>query len=806
MRTVKNKLALAVLSATLLAGSCMDTSHHLEVDILADMGGWTSSSPSIDGKPDYLDSPFVAAGDRLYMVGHQNGTFPELGWHIKGEMGGIWNHPIKLMDGLELRLQDGPYSNDLTDASLFTNFPYANRHRYNWEEAGLRIDRWNFVPDGKQGMYVQLIIENQRDARSVQLSVTGHSDLRPTWLGERSNMIDAADTLSYLQAEDAWMMNDSSNPWFVLFGADLPSDSHQAAESDYAGQGASGTLSYNIALPAHGKASITLKIAGSYSSKEDALQTYAGLNGQMQALVEAKKARYEDLARRSKLTIPDKDLEETFEWLKYNCDWLIRIVPEVGSGITAGIPDYPWWFGVDSEYALQGYTMIGQNEAVNNTIALLDAFSEAENGNGRIIHEMSTNGVVFNPGNINETPQFASLIWKVYQWNGDKTFLEKYFPTIENGLEWLMATKDADNNLFPDGFGMMEIHGLDSEMIDVAAYTQKAFADASKMASVLGKEDLATAYSEKAQALKTAINERFWSEEFSSYADFIGTDKQALHLIDDAIVRADTLNKPWAVEELKATRDQIKANPSTEARPFVLHHNWVVNTPMEMGIADPDKAIKALTTAEQFVNPFGVFVTGIDRDESASSDDGSFAGSKVFSYTGAVMTLPTGVQAVAENNYGRPDKALNYLQRMTRSFSYALPGSMYEVSPDYGMMAQAWNIYSFAVPIVEQFFGIRPDAADQKIQIRINMPSAWDQAKLEKVHIADNVLTIEYRSVNGYPQLDIDQTQNWEIEVLFDRETGNGIGTSRGTTVNLNEAGDHQILSTENRIEIKVFE
>ena len=28
---------------------------------------------------------------------------------------------------------------------------------------------------------------------------------------------------------------------------------------------------------------------------------------------------------------------------------------------------------------------------------------------------------------------------------------------------------DADGNLFPEGFGMMEIHGLDSEMIDVAA-------------------------------------------------------------------------------------------------------------------------------------------------------------------------------------------------------------------------------------------------------------------------------------------------------------------------------------------------
>ena len=134
-----------------------------------------------------------------------------------------------------------------------------------------------------------------------------------------------------------------------------------------------------------------------------------------------------------------------------------------------------------------------------------------------------------------------------------------------------------------------------------------------------------------------------------------------------------------------------------------------------MGIADPNKAVQALKTAEKFVNPFGVFVTGIDRDESAGSDDGSFEGSNVFSYTGAVMTLPTGVQAISENNYGRPDQAMNYLNRMTRTFSYALPGSMYEVSPDYGMVVQALNIYSFAVPIVHQFFGIRPMASKKEI-------------------------------------------------------------------------------------------
>ena len=237
-----------------------------------------------------------------------------------------------------------------------------------------------------------------------------------------------------------------------------------------------------------------------------------------------------------------------------------------------------------------------------------------------------------------------------------------------------------------------------------------------------------------------------------------------MDLIHAAIIRADTLNKPWAVEELNLTKKYIINNPSDSIRPFVLHHNWVVNTPLEMGIADSDKAQKALSTAGKFVNPFGVFVTGIDRDESAGKDTGSFKGSKVFSYTGAVMTLPTGVSAISENNYGNPDKALDYLKRMGRSFSFALPGSIYEVSPDYGMFAQAWNLYSYAVPVVQQFFGITPNAANNLITISPMMPASWETAKLENVKVGNNKISLEYKkSPQGYSIVIFTEKKNWNI-------------------------------------------
>jgi glycogen debranching enzyme len=383
-----------------------------------------------------------------------------------------------------------------------------------------------------------------------------------------------------------------------------------------------------------------------------------------------------------------------------------------------------------------------------------------------MVHEVSTNGAVFNPGNVNETPQYVSLVWSMFQWQGDMAFLKDHFPRIQQSLEWILA-KDTDGNGLPEGAGMMEVRGLESEMIDVAVYTQKAFSDASEMARILGRADLEEEYSKKASALAKKINTDFWSEDFSAYADFIATDQETLHLIQDAIVRADTLQKPWAVEELKATAAFIKANPSKKARPFVVHHNWVVNTPLETGLAPRDKGLKALETAAKYTNPYGVFVTGIDRDASAGKEFGSFKGAKQFSYTGAVMTLPTGVQAIAENNYGRPDKALDYLDRMLRTFSFAAPGTMYEVSPDYGMFVQAWNLYSFTQPVVAQFFGVHPNAYEKKVSIGVQMPSTWHQASLEDVMVGNNTLSIRFESAERVQKVSVLSAKpDWQITFL----------------------------------------
>ena len=733
-------------------------------------------APFLKGKTSFLGTPFNTAGDKLYMIGHQDGSFPDLGWHVKDEMGGIWHHPIKLMDGFNASITVGKKAYALDKAIGFVNYPFGNKHIYTVGSTPLSIERYQFVPDQLPGLQIEYAIKNtSNQSIQIEFNIEAVSNLMPVWLGERTGMINSKDLASFDPSNNRWMVKDSLNPWYVVYGSTVKGEASKMvfSKTNKPNTAVSNTT-YKIEIKPNAVYYLPFTIAGSAKSKEQAMSSYNQIKNAAASLLAIKKKRVLNLNQYSTLTLNDNAIATSFEWLKYNSDWLTQDVEGIGKGVVAGLPDYPWWFGGDMVYTLKGLIAMGRKDLVYSTIDLVHGISEKTNGNGRIVHEVSTNGAVFNPGNVNETPQFVSLIWDVFCWTGDTLFLQKYFPSVVKGLNWVLTENDSDGNLLPDGAGMMEIHGLTSEMIDVAAYTQKAFADAAKMASYLKQELLAKDYQQKADLLKVKINTQFWVEKDHSYADFIATKQQALHLMEDAIVRADTLGNGWAVKELTKMKAATVLDTTSKNKGFVMHHNWVVNTPLETGVAENDQAIKALNTAKRFSNGFGMYVTGIDKNEKRDMQEYSYAasvGKNDFTYTGTVMTLPTAVQIIAENNYGRPDEAYDLLKKVNKTFGYALPGSMYEVSPDYGMMTQAWNVYAYGEPIVKQFFGIRPYAFKKQVIVSPQLPAVLTHGSIEHVVIGDNQVSVSFKQEKNSIDFTINQNANdWKI--LFQQPVG----------------------------------
>ncbi|MDQ2673487.1 MAG: hypothetical protein M3Y40_02425 [Chloroflexota bacterium] len=103
------------------------------------------------------ERPYATAGDRAYLIGSQHGGFPDMGDHVPGEMGGLWIHPIKLVDGFWATLRDpaSGKSTDLSEAARIVAYPYGTRFRYEPVLDGLEIERFEFSPDGHPGVVIR---------------------------------------------------------------------------------------------------------------------------------------------------------------------------------------------------------------------------------------------------------------------------------------------------------------------------------------------------------------------------------------------------------------------------------------------------------------------------------------------------------------------------------------------------------------------------------------------------------------------------------------------------------------------------
>ncbi len=86
-------VVVAVAAATLAAAPPATSSSPHQGHPLA-------SSPQVSVSTRLADRREVDAGTRAYSIGFEDGRFYANGWHITGEMGGIWTPPTKLLDGI----------------------------------------------------------------------------------------------------------------------------------------------------------------------------------------------------------------------------------------------------------------------------------------------------------------------------------------------------------------------------------------------------------------------------------------------------------------------------------------------------------------------------------------------------------------------------------------------------------------------------------------------------------------------------------------------------------------------------------
>ena len=135
-----------------------------------------------------------------------------------------------------------------------------------------------------------------------------------------------------------------------------------------------------------------------------------------------------------------------------------------------------------------------------------------------------------------------------------------------------------------------------------------------------------------------------------------------------------------------------------------------------------------------------------------------------FNYNEAIMQGATSSLAIAECQYRGFESARKYIRQILNNFSFATPGTTYEVSPDYGMFVQAWNVSGYNSPLIHYVFGVDPMAYKKEINIKTDIPEDWEYAKLDNLLVGNNQLSIDYQKSGQQKSFVISCTENgWNL-------------------------------------------
>ncbi|MBQ8617171.1 MAG: hypothetical protein IJ418_06605 [Clostridia bacterium] len=401
---------------------------------------------------DQMQTCAVTAGTHAVLIGAQNGLFPDLGFNVEGEMGGLWAGEKKVCDGFFFAIDDVP----LTCADACEVNPAATAFHYRMQEQELHVVRRQCIPDGVDGCVIELTIENGRNApRMVEVSFTVRTDILTVASARGEDSMELGrDVGEYDEKTQAFYARDSRNPWHAVWGADLKNRVLQAdlphdiyGFGNTLGKGVNGRLFYRMRVSAGAQVTMRLFVAGGYTSRSKAEDALGYLREHAQELIEKKQKRLEALMGKSQAALPDGLLERSWNWTKIYGDWLTRELPKGGVGLCTDLPEHPSLFGEGFTQAMSALLPLGGGEQVQQMLRTLVRISEeAQLAPGRLAKRISRSGKIRQIGGVKESALFVSLVHHVLRWTGDQQFAEDMLPMTGLCVSYLRrATRNFDD-------------------------------------------------------------------------------------------------------------------------------------------------------------------------------------------------------------------------------------------------------------------------------------------------------------------------------------------------------------------------
>lgn len=627
---------------------------------------------------DLGEAPYVIAGPRMYVIGRASGRIGGIGdEHLVGEMGGVWAHPLKVAEGFAVDVCDSHGVSIPVRDALFEE--HLSDVVWRWSLHDLTVERRDAVVDAPSPTcWSSITLRNQgTETHAGELHLRVVLKFVPAWM---SGMRSGGGSYS---VEDGWLLGrDRAAPeqWGVACGTTSAPDSYRLIERD---GGCDATLVYRWSLAGGDQHSWHFALVAETQHGADAAQRSCQtvLANGSEAIEQQLKAY---AAHHLAVQTPDADLNRDTDLAQANLRLLDANYPDLGAYFLAGLPEYPQLFGCDTAYSVPGALAAGYATTMHSALEQLASY--AERACGRVPHELTTNGRIFHPGNIQETPQFVIACWDYLRWTGDMAFARKVYPLCCEGMDGLLLSACWPEGLYPVGDGMVERLGMGSRKLDSACYHYAALHALAALSSAMDEHADAERYAQRAARLKERFAVDWWLEDEGLYADSLHSD-----------------NTPQ------------------------LDGHWTIALPLQLGLTDSERATRMFERIErEWVNQWGLVHTR-ERDER-------------------VWTLPTGLLALADFAHGRAKQGLKLLHAIGLTARTGTLGTFKELIPEGICFVQLWSAALYLQIIVEGLAGVQPLAHLHQLHLAPCMPEEWDGITLHGLHVGDHMLNMRISS------------------------------------------------------------
>ena len=240
---------------------------------------------------------------------------------VSGEQQEITLETIQLLSGFTAAIKTETKSVCLDKPEVFTKYPFASKEYFKLADEGLEVSQIQFISKDKPGITLLYSIKNvHNSAKSLKFQFQTTVDLKPSILMDSTFGTNSRDQIIFDELTGIFTAKDEANDWYAVWGtsADFSiSPTNATCATEVSEFGASAGFEISLELSPKEERVIPVFFAGSDQSEFTAIETVAGLRDELFSDWDERFALIDSLQKTSKITIPDHELEEAFEWSKY---------------------------------------------------------------------------------------------------------------------------------------------------------------------------------------------------------------------------------------------------------------------------------------------------------------------------------------------------------------------------------------------------------------------------------------------------------------------------------------------------------